>query len=114
MILISSAHFAALRSFLTTQTASSPLKRFLEPSDIERATGPFVNDGLYVDETSQILKLFQTGKRFFFVRPRRFGKSVFLQTLQWIFDGRGRTIFNYTHIHQSDYSWDLYPVLYLD
>ena len=114
MILISSAHFSALWLFLTSQTASSSLKRFLEPSDIQEATGPFVDDVLYVDKTSHILRLIQREGRFFFLRPRGFGKSTLLRTLQGIFDGRGRTIFNYTHIHRSDYKWDAYPVLYID
>jgi len=114
MILISSVHFSALWLFLSIQTACSPLKRFLEPSDIETATGPFIDDVLYADKTSYILNLFNAGKRFFFVRPRRFGKSSFLRSLQRILDGSGRRIFNGTFIHRSDYSWDTYPVLYLD
>ena len=113
--LITSIHFSALwLFFFVIQTASSPLKHFIIAAKIEEARGPFNEKYLYVDKTSHALNLIQEEGRYFFVRPRRFGKSTFLRTLQAIFEGRGRQIFNGTYIHESDYSWDSYPVFYMD
>jgi len=115
MILISRVHFSALWLLLSFQTASSARKDFIKPEDIETASEPFAEKYLYVDKTGLALTLFERVRRkYFFARPSGFGKTTFLRTLQGIFDGRGRKIFNYTHIHRSNYSWDSYPVLYLD
>ena len=42
---------------------------------------------LYVDKTDIALNLIENGKYYFLSRPRRFGKSLFLDTLRTIFDG---------------------------
>ena len=43
---------------------------------------------LYVDKTKQILNLVENGKCYFFSRPRRFGKSLTLSTLEAMFQGK--------------------------
>ena len=43
---------------------------------------------LYVDKTKQILQLIQNGKCYFLSRPRRFGKSLTLSTLEAMFKGK--------------------------
>lgn len=45
-------------------------------------------DLLYVDKTKFVLDLVQNGKYYFLSRPRRFGKSLLLSTLQAFFEGR--------------------------
>lgn len=50
---------------------------------------------LYVDKTCHALNLIQSGKYYFLSRPRRFGNSLFISTLQAIFEGR-QEFFNYT------------------
>ena len=57
---------------------------------------------LYVDKTSFIEKLFIHGKYYFLSRPRRFGKSLFLSTMDYLFQGR-RELFEGLHI---DDKWD--------
>ena len=42
---------------------------------------------LYVDKTKQILKMIENGKCYFFSRPRRFGKSLTISTLEAMFKG---------------------------
>ena len=42
----------------------------------------------YVDKTPYIERLLNDGKHFFLSRPRRFGKSLFLDTLKDLFEGR--------------------------
>ena len=41
----------------------------------------------YVDKTSYIRRLVEGGKHYFLSRPRRFGKSLFLDTLKELFEG---------------------------
>ena len=68
---------------------------------------------LYVDKTEYIGKLIDAGKYFFLGRPRRFGKSLFLSSLKCFFEGK-RELFNGLYVDTMDWSWERYPVLYLD
>ena len=43
---------------------------------------------LYVDKTKQILQMIENGKCYFLSRPRRFGKSLTLSTLEAMFQGK--------------------------
>ncbi len=61
------------------------------------------NDYLYIDKTEYIEKLEKTNENFLiFLRPRRFGKSLFLSTLQYYYDENSAdefdAIFNDTYI----------------
>ena len=42
---------------------------------------------LYVDKTKRLLELIKSGRRYFLSRPRRFGKSLTLSTLEAMFSG---------------------------
>ena len=70
---------------------------------------------LYVDKTGILADLVsgRRGKQFFFSRPRRFGKSLTVTTLQAVFEGR-RDLFRGLAIDRSDYDWKAYPVIRLD
>ncbi len=46
------------------------------------------NDYLYVDKTEKLLQLAKTKKSYFLSRPRRFGKSLTLSTLEAMFQGK--------------------------
>ena len=46
------------------------------------------NNYLYVDKTEKILSLAKTEKSYFLSRPRRFGKSLTLSTLEAMFQGK--------------------------
>ena len=66
---------------------------------------------LYVDKTQQIYELIDKGKLYFLSRPRRFGKSLLLTTLRYIFDGE-KDLFEGLYIaEKTDYQWDKHPVL---
>ena len=69
----------------------------------------------YVDKTEGILSLVNAsvGKQFFCARPRRFGKSLLVTTMQSVFEGR-RDLFEGLAIDRSDYGWKTYPVVRLD
>ena len=46
------------------------------------------NNYLYIDKTQKILELAKTEKSYFLSRPRRFGKSLTLSTLEAMFQGK--------------------------
>ena len=71
-------------------------------------------DCLYVDKTEYFYKLV-TKKRgqFFMSRPRRFGKSLAISTLDAIFRGK-RELFKGLKIYDMDYDWEEYPVVHID
>lgn len=64
----------------------------------------------YVDKTPHIERLVNQNKYYFLSRPRRFGKSLLLDTLRCLFEGR-QALFEGLHIHDN---WDWqqhYPVI---
>lgn len=69
---------------------------------------------VYVDKTKYIETLINKGSCYsFFGRPQGFGKSLFLSTLRYFFEGR-RELFKGLKIDSSDWNWESYPVLYFD
>ncbi|MDE7097491.1 MAG: AAA family ATPase, partial [Muribaculaceae bacterium] len=71
-------------------------------------------DAFYVDKTAFIEKMVRSKSKYYFLaRPRRFGKSLFLSTLEYFFKGE-RYLFKGLHIDSIDYDWAEYPVLRLD
>jgi hypothetical protein len=70
-------------------------------------------DYLYVDKTALILDLIQTGKNYFLSRPRRFGKSLLLSTLEAVFCGQ-KNLFDNLAINDTDYDFAIHPVIRLD
>ena len=69
----------------------------------------------YVDKTDILWRLVSDSKdRMFFIsRPRRFGKSLMLDTLKCIFEGR-RDLFKGLKIEKRKYDWKTYPVVMLN
>ena len=69
---------------------------------------------VYVDKTAIIKKILNLGAPHCFIsRPRRFGKSLFLDTLKEIFLGN-KELFKECAIYRSDYAWKKHPVIYFD
>ncbi|MBS1223307.1 MAG: hypothetical protein H6R23_2927 [Proteobacteria bacterium] len=69
-------------------------------------------DYYYVDKTPFAHRLIESGKYYFLSRPRRFGKSLFLDTLKELFEGH-EPLFRGLFIHDR---WDwstVYPVIRL-
>ena len=70
-------------------------------------------DCYYVDKTAYIERLLAEGKHYFLSRPRRFGKSLFLDTLKELFEG-SEDLFAGLHIHEG-WEWsERHPVVRLD
>lgn len=68
---------------------------------------------VYVDKTGLLWELANRGKYYFLSRPRRFGKSLTLSTLEAYFLGR-RELFAGLEIEKLEQDWVSYPVLHLD
>ena len=97
----------------------STLKPWITQDAIKLATDPIIEEYTYVDKTSFVLKLLHDRqKRYFFSRPRRFGKTIFLRTIEAIFDHHrdGERIFKGTNISNSGHDWvrEKYPIMYFD
>ena len=69
-------------------------------------------DMLYIDKTEYISKMMALSKYIFLNRPRRFGKSLLISTLQAYFEGR-KELFKGLAIEQLEQEWTDYPVLRL-
>ena len=66
----------------------------------------------YVDKTAYIRRLLDEGTHYFLSRPRRFGKSLFLDTLKELFEGN-EPLFEGLHVHDY-WDWSVrYPVVRL-
>ncbi|PNK01011.1 AAA family ATPase, partial [Cylindrospermopsis raciborskii] len=68
---------------------------------------------IYVDKTPLALQLIKQPGAFFLSRPRRFGKSLFIDTLKEIFEGNQK-LFEGLYIHDQ---WDWsrkFPVIKID
>ena len=68
---------------------------------------------VYVDKTAQIYSLSSTGKYYFLSRPRRFGKSLLVSTMEAYFQGR-KELFKGLAIEKLEKNWTEHPVLHLD
>ena len=68
---------------------------------------------LYLDKTALVFQLVTRGKFYFLSRPRRFGKSLLISTLEAYFLGK-RELFKGLAIEQLEKDWTQYPVLHLD
>ena len=68
---------------------------------------------VYVDKTDLVYKLVTEGKVYFLSRPRRFGKSLLLSTIESYFAGR-KDLFEGLAIEHLETEWNEYPIFYID
>ncbi len=68
---------------------------------------------VYVDKTAAIYKMASSGKFYFLSRPRRFGKSLLVSTMEAYFGGR-KELFKGLAIESLEKDWAEYPVLHFD
>ena len=68
---------------------------------------------VYVDKTDLIYKIAKTSQYYFLSRPRRFGKSLLLSTMEAYFRGR-KELFDGLAVASLEKDWTEYPVLHLD
>lgn len=67
----------------------------------------------YVDKTALIYKLANEGNYYFLSRPRRFGKSLLLSTMEAYFAGK-RELFEGLAMERLENDWTAYPIVHLD
>ena len=84
------------------------LKRL--PVGIQTFSNIIEDDMLYIDKTEYIWNMIHLSKYIFLSRPRRFGKSLLVSTLQAYFEGR-RELFKGLYIDSVEKEWTEYPVL---
>ncbi len=68
---------------------------------------------VYVDKTRYVYKMATEGMFYFLSRPRRFGKSLLVSTLQNLFEGK-KELFKGLWIENADWDWAAHPVLKID
>ena len=69
---------------------------------------------LYIDKTDLVWELANSGKKYNYLsRPRRFGKSLLVDTIQTYFEGK-KELFEGLKIMQLEKEWKKYPVIRLD
>ena len=83
--------------------------RFL-PIGIQTFSDIRERNAVYADKTAFVYKLATEGKPYFLSRPRRFGKSLFLSTLEAYFLGK-KELFTGLAIEELEKDWTVYPVL---
>lgn len=67
----------------------------------------------YVDKSRFVYKLATEGEYYFLSRPRRFGKSLFLSTLEAYFQGK-KELFEGLAIYDLETEWKKYPIFHID
>ena len=67
----------------------------------------------YVDKSRFVYKLATEGEYYFLSRPRRFGKSLFLSTLEAYFQGK-KELFKGLAIYDLETEWKKYPIFHID
>ena len=83
------------------------------PIGIQTFSEIIENKMAYVDKTDLVYKIVHGTKNNFLSRPRRFGKSLLVTTLQAYFEGR-KELFKGLAIDKLEKDWGMYPVLHLD
>ena len=73
-----------------------------------------IEDGyVYVDKTDLVYRLTHEGKIYFLSRPRRFGKSLLVSTLENYYLGR-KELFRGLAMEQLEKEWNVHPVFHID
>ena len=68
---------------------------------------------VYVDKTPWMWKMISEGSYYFLSRPRRFGKSLMVSTLEAFFSGQ-RELFKGLYVDNVEWDWQQYPIMHLD
>ncbi len=71
------------------------------------------NGYIYVDKTAILYPLVEKGGYFFLSRPRRFGKSLLISTIEAYYEGR-RDLFRGLAIDSLTEDWQPHPIMHLD
>ena len=67
----------------------------------------------YIDKTALIYQMVKTGSYYFLSRPRRFGKSLLISTLEAYFLGK-KELFEGLAMEKLEKDWITYPIFHMD
>ncbi|AZO94319.1 ATP-binding protein [Halocella sp. SP3-1] len=68
---------------------------------------------IYVDKTRYLYEIVSKDKYYFLSRPRRFGKTLFIDTLKTFYEGK-RELFKDLYVYDQEWDWEEYPIIRLD
>ena len=85
----------------------------LYPIGIQNFESLREDEYLYIDKTKLVYELAKTGRYYFLSRPRRFGKSLLISTLEAYFQGK-KELFRGLAVETLEKDWIKYPILHLD
>ena len=105
------AQLCSPKENLSNDMEKKRLKRL--PVGIQTFEKIINNDCLYIDKTEYIWNMIHLSSFVFLSRPRRFGKSLLVSTLQTYFEGK-KEYFKGLAIEQLEKDWTAYPVLRFD
>jgi hypothetical protein len=83
------------------------------PVDVHDFHNMITGNHVYVDKTQYIHKMATEGTYYFLSRPRRFGKTLLVSTLEHLFTSN-KELFEGLWIENSDWDWQPHPVLRID
>src|SRR5688572_24603695 len=84
------------------------------PIDVASFNVMMTQNYVYVDKTRYIYDLITAGRFYFLSRPRRFGKSLLISTLQELFLGNKDLFKGLWISQQTDSAWPVHPVIHFD
>lgn len=99
------------RAKTTIATMLKDYRRF--PIGIQNFEQLRTNHCVYVDKTELIYRLTHTDSVYFLSRPRRFGKSLLVTTLEAYFQGK-KELFEGLAMEYLEQEWESYPILHID
>lgn len=88
-------------------------KKIKYPVGIQTFSSLITGGYLYVDKTDLVYDLSENNRYVFLSRPRRFGKSLLMSTLESYFKGE-RSLFEGLKISELETEWETYPVFRFD
>ncbi len=88
-------------------------KRIKYPVGIQTFSEIITKGYLYVDKTEYIYNLLDSSKYVFLSRPRRFGKSLLMSTIEAYFEGK-KELFYGLKIAELESEWKSYPIFHFD
>ena len=83
------------------------------PIGLQTFSDLIMGNFVYVDKTDIIHDLVRKKSLYFLARPRRFGKSLLISTLQSIFQGQ-KELFKGLALSKLDYNWAVRPIIRID
>ena len=108
---------SALRQSRAPNSATQRKRKPMELKTLPIGEQSFVKlrtkNRLYVDKTEFIYRMIQDGTCYFLSRPRRFGKSLLLNTIEAYFQGK-KELFEGLYIANQEKEWVKHPVFHLD